>query len=933
MSRCKLTPTRVNPVLRHPSERRVSLDGQWGFRLDPEDKGIDERWFDNSKAISDPIEVPGCWQGQGFGHDGNDTVWDFRFETRVFRATYKGTGWYAKSFSVPNEWKEQRLWLNFGGVHPSAEIWVNGERIGENTLPFVPFAFEVTDVVRFDDENQLVVRIHEKNRLFGLVYNWEGNWSGLYRSVEIVATGHNLIQWCATYPNVDTQAMEVVVRVEDIEGASNPLLLKARAYPTDNQSAAVSAGTPVTSREARLKLDVPSPNLWSQDNPSLYRVDVELMDGTDIIDARSHRIGFVKLSTNDANQILINNEPYYMRGSGDHISCPDTGSPDTDRDRWRKKLKTLREYGYNYVRCTSFVFPPEYLDVADEVGLLVQSGMGMIGGWGGHTHWHSYQWPRPTPDNYPILKEQWDMVVMRDVNHPSANIYCMSNEHEDPENYKRIAWQCYHDTKAIKPTSFVIYTDGGYRNDMPGDFVNLNVTEDTPPFKPKRVPDKAHIAHEFRWWSSFPDVLMKDRYTGAIRPYAIDIATEAAARNGLTHILPEAAHNSQRLQFVEAKGKMEMCRRDHPQLTGICHFNGTDLIPSPQGIMNQFYEDKYTNSRRWIQTNGDTVIMSSLGFDDRVFASGDVLHCSVSVSDFSHAPMKSPLLEWQLVSSEKTLASGELHYEHKPFAHCPIGDIQTTIPVINAVVTAKLEVRLRDGDRITANSWDLWLLPTDEDLPSTVCIYGTPQYSWIKTLDNLTSVSADDLSELDPGQTLLTERLDSDLTQFVKDGGVVLLAATEGIVRPHRPNFDYIKYFFTPPANYPPYEDGQNGTIIQDHPVLGAFPHEGFADLQFFRMIEDAPPIDLAPFELNQGDPVIRVIHRYPVCHPLGYLVVGRYGKGTLIISALDLDQSYAEARYLLRQICEYACSAKTANEQQLSEGTMQRIIQASSIP
>ncbi len=86
-------PVRVNPLLRHPSERRESLDGSWQFRLDPDDEGVSDRWFQSPENFKESVQVPGCWQGQGHGDDSKDMVWDFRLEARVFQATYKGTGW------------------------------------------------------------------------------------------------------------------------------------------------------------------------------------------------------------------------------------------------------------------------------------------------------------------------------------------------------------------------------------------------------------------------------------------------------------------------------------------------------------------------------------------------------------------------------------------------------------------------------------------------------------------------------------------------------------------------------------------------------------------------------------------------------------------------------------------------------------------------
>ena len=133
-----------------------------------------------------------------------------------------------------------------------------------------------------------------------------------------------------------------------------------------------------------------------------------------------------------------------------------------------------------------------------------------------------------------------------------------------------------------------------------------------------------------------------------------------------------------------------------------------------------------------------------------------------------------------------------------------------------------------------------------------------------------------------------------------------------------------MSYFFTPAANFQPYEDGQNGTIIADHPALGDFPHEGFADLQFFRLMETSPPLDLERLDLYQGDPVIRVIHRYPVCRPLAYVLERSVGKGRLIISSLELNPSWPEARYLLTQFCKYAGSERFHPTIELSDTALQ---------
>ena len=574
------------------------------------------------------------------------------------------------------------------------------------------------------------------------------------------------------------------------------------------------------------------------------------------------------------------------------------------------------------------MYPPEYFDAADEVGLLIQSEMGLLGAWGGLSPWHGYAWPPPTPDNYPALRRQWDLIVERDVNHPSANLYCMSNELADATLFPRIAWRGYRDTKAIKPTALVIWTDGGYNPDLPGDFVNDGLNERT-----ASCTDKPRIEHEFKWWSSFPDVRGMAKYCGAVRPYGAEIARQAAARQGQEHLLEVYADNSESLQLLEMKVKMEALRRDQPDLAGISHFSAVGCNPSPQGVLDEFYERKVADATLWLQTNGDTVVLSSLGIDDRVRVAGEEAVVQLFVSDFSHPPLQAPALKWRLELGGETTATGELRYPHQAYTTVAAGEIRFTLPAVSQPAVATLEVDLLEGERVAVNQWSLWTVPAVANPAEGAVLYAEPKdCGWLKQLSGVRTASAADLTGSVGSPVVLSEILDERLIDFMRTGGRVILAATEGLVRPHRPNFGYVRYFFTPPANYAPYEDGQNGTVIQANPILGGLPHEGYADLQFYRVMENAPPLDLAPLGLSEVDPVIRVIHRYPVCRPLGYLVERRCGQGGLIVCALDLDPGFPEARYLLSAICRYAAAPSFAPTDPLSPQSQERLVEATAL-
>ena len=109
--------------------------------------------------------------------------------------------------------------------------------------------------------------------------------------------------------------------------------------------------------------------------------------------------------------------------------------------------------------------------------------------------------------------------------------------------------------------------------------------------------------------------------------------------------------------------------------------------------------------------------------------------------------------------------------------------------------------------------------------------------------------------------------------------------------------------------------------------MLGNFSHEGFCDLQFFRMIDKSPPIELDPFGELKDEPVIRQIGTYQVCQKLAYLMEFVIGRGGMIISALDLDPKLPEANYLLSQILRYAAGKDFRPKDRLSRKAIEYLI------
>ena len=91
--------------------------------------------------------------------------------------------------------------------------------------------------------------------------------------------------------------------------------------------------------------------------------------------------------------------------------------------------------------------------------------------------------------------------------------------------------------------------------------------------------------------------------------------------------------------------------------------------------------------------------------------------------------------------------------------------------------------------------------------------------------------------------------------------------------------------------------------------------------------------MELIPLGLNDKDPVIRVMHSYPVGRSLGYLTECRFGRGGMILSSLDLNQKWPEAQHLLAQICGHAAGKSFDPEIELTRESLDIIANLTALP
>jgi beta-glucuronidase len=387
--------------------KTVSLNGQWQTIVDPYESGYynyryqpsDNGYFKNAKPESktDLIEydfdssaalnVPGDWNTQS---------------DQLF--FYEGTVWYKKSFDYQRK-PNTRLFVYFGAANYVADVYLNGEKIGQHEGGFTPFNFEITKLVR-DTGNYLVVKVDNKRRRDAvptLMTDW-WNYGGLTREVKLVETPATFVhdyaiqlqkgsrQRVSGWVKLAGQRLNqrIIVRIPEA-GIS-------KTFTTDNNGFA----------EVDFNADL---KLWFPENPKLYEVVIEAET-----DQVRDQIGFRSIETRGTD-ILLNGRPIFLRGICIHEEAPLRGGRAYSREDAQTLLGWAKELGANFVRLAHYPHNEFMTREADRLGILVWSEIPV--------YW-TIQWENPA--TLANARNQLGEMIARDKNRAAVVIWSVANE-------------------------------------------------------------------------------------------------------------------------------------------------------------------------------------------------------------------------------------------------------------------------------------------------------------------------------------------------------------------------------------------------------------------------------------------------------------------------------------------------------------------------
>lgn len=351
-------------------------------------------------------------------------TWNVEVEQGSYLRT---TANYLRALYIPTEWQDRRLFVRFGGAQSVADLFVNGRYVGEHQGGFTAFTFEITDYVRYGEENNLRVIVSNTHRNDVLPLSSDVNLAGgIYRDVELMVTPKDIIS--PLYYGTDGVFVEQRDVTEDRASGVVKVYLSTKSvdhttltmrivgedgYEVVSRTTKVSRISP--ERAVEIPFEIPHPQLWDLDNRVMYRVDITLGDVKHPLDKMTVYTGFRSVKISDGNRLCLNGEPVDIKG----VSLPhDREGVGTALERRHidEDFATLRDMGVNGVR--SIIGPhDDYLyDLCDREGVLAWVEVPFARYEFSFTDICYYPTSALRNNGFEQLKE----VVLQNYNHPSV---------------------------------------------------------------------------------------------------------------------------------------------------------------------------------------------------------------------------------------------------------------------------------------------------------------------------------------------------------------------------------------------------------------------------------------------------------------------------------------------------------------------------------
>lgn len=337
---------------------------------------------------------------------------------------FRGGTWeYTKKFFVPEEYAAKRVRIEFEGVYRSALVYLNGDLAGRWASGYTGFSVKADDFLRYGEQNVLRVeaRAHRDSRWY--------SGAGIHRPVHLIVVepvhvALDGVRVVTRDVDADRAVVEIATTIENEGIRLRTVTVDTTLLDADNGVVATDAAPvsvlPGEDAVFRQRLAVPDPALWSPGTPHLYRAQITVRIGDDILDETETTFGIRTFQLDPVRGFRVNGEVVDLRGACIHHDNGVLGAAAIGRAEERR-VELLKHAGFNALRSAHNPMSRAMLDACDRLGVLVMDETFDM-------------WTRSKSDfDYALDFADWwerdlEAMVRKDQNHPCVFAYSIGNE-------------------------------------------------------------------------------------------------------------------------------------------------------------------------------------------------------------------------------------------------------------------------------------------------------------------------------------------------------------------------------------------------------------------------------------------------------------------------------------------------------------------------
>lgn len=427
-----------------------NLNGVWKFMFLDAPEYSPEGFFNSDFDVTkmDDITVPGNWQLQGYGKMHYSDLW-YNFPINPpYVPTENPTGIYKRTFFVEESYRDKKIIIRFCGVDSAYHLWINGKEVGYSKVARNESEFDITDIIRVGEENDVTVRVYQWSD--GTYLEDQDMWweSGIFRDVELIGVPKDGINDYKVIADLDDEYKNGIFKVEAFLRTTKEVNVTFELVDAGENTVFTKT---VVAKEGKACIDevIADVNHWTAETPYLYKLFMTVEDDGQIVEVIPQNVGFRNIRLN-GETFLVNGVAIKFKGVNRHDYSPQNGRV-VSREEIEKDIILMKQFNINAIRTSHYPNSYYLYDLCDEYGMYLIAetdlechGFELTG---------DYKWITDDPSWELAYVSRMTRMIERDKNHPAIIFWSLGNESAFGCNFRKMTDVAHE----MDPTRLVHY--------------------------------------------------------------------------------------------------------------------------------------------------------------------------------------------------------------------------------------------------------------------------------------------------------------------------------------------------------------------------------------------------------------------------------------------------------------------------------------------